>query len=523
MKKNPSRPTIPSVENGPRPRMRSAFAWLAVFVAGALLWSGCNFAPHYTQPPVETPAAFKEMNSARTNDLPGWKTAEPRDTALRGKWWELFNDPALNALEDQVAVSNQTVQASLAAFFSARSLIVQARSAYYPAVNFDPSVTRERQNLGSLASSSSTGTSSRSATFTTYSLPLDASWELDLWGATRNTVKADVLQTQAAAADLGNAQLTVQAEVAADYFLLRAQDAQKQILDTTVKAYKDSLELTSARFHTGIASDVDVAQAETVLTTTLAQNTDLEIERAQLEHAIAVLIGRPPAVVSLPFSPLKADAPVIPFGLPSELLERRPDIAAAERRVGAANAQIGVARAAYFPAVTLSGTVGYENTRAAELLSGPNFIWSVGASLAQSIFDAGKRYGATQQAKAQYEQTVANYRQTVLSAFQDVEDNLSSLRILAREIGEQQRAVQASQRYLDLSLQRYKLGIDSYLNVITAQTVLLNNQRTLVTLQSEQITASVQLIKAVGGGWDPSQTPDAKNEKSGGARAAAQP
>jgi NodT family efflux transporter outer membrane factor (OMF) lipoprotein len=458
-----------------------------------IAFAGCSFAPKYAQPSVETPAAFKELTTAQLKDTDGWKTAEPKDNAIRGKWWEIFGDTNLNALEEQVNISNQTVAAAFANFLSARAVVKQSRSQFFPTVTANPSVTRSRQPLANGSIS------------TLYSLPLDASWEPDFWGSIRNTVKASSLEAQATLADLENTRLTVQAELAADYFLLHSLDSQKLLLDAAVLAYEESLRLTQVLHNTGIASDQDVAQAETQLNITRAQDTDLGIQRAQLEHAIAMLIGKPASVFSIAPEPLDTNAVAIPFGIPSQLLERRPDIAATERRVAEANAQIGVARAAYFPTVTLGGSGGYQSASLANFISAPNLAWSVGASLAQTIFDAGKRKAVTEQAWATYQGNVATYRQTVLSAFQDVEDNLSTLRILSQEIRQQDAAVASSQRYLNLANDRYRLGIDSYLNVIVAQTTLLNNQRTAMNLRTEQMTSSVQLIKAVGGGWNVSQ------------------
>ena len=328
---------------------------------------------------------------------------------------------------------------------------------------------------------------------------------MDFWGRIRNTVKANSLEAQATLADLENVRLTVQAEVAVDYFQLRVLDAQKQLLDATVLAYQESLKLTQAQYDAGMASGQDIAQAETQLNTTLAQATDLGIQRAQLEHAIATLLGQPASSFSIAINPLVANPVAIPFGVPSQLLERRPDVAAAERRVAEANAQIGVARAAYFPTITLSGSAGYQSTSVGNLFSGPSLVWSVGATMAQTLFDAGLRKAVTEQARAIYQGTVANYRQTVLTAFQEVEDNLSTLRILSQELQQQNAAVESSQRYLTLADARYQSGLDIYLDVITAQITLLTNQRTAMNLRMEQMTASVQLIKALGGGWDVSQ------------------
>jgi len=462
--------------------------------------TGCSFAPNVSTPAVETPAAFKELTPDQARVTDGWKTATPQDGATRGQWWELFQQPELNALEEQAALSNQNVAVSLANFLAARAVVKQQRSQYFPTVTAGPSVTRAKQPAAR-------GTTGSSPAITEYALPFDASWELDVWGRIRNTVQAAALEAQATFAELEDMRLTVQAEVASDYFQVRVLDSQKQLLDSAVQAYADSLQLTQVRHETGIASDQDVAQAETQLYQARAQAIDLGIQRAQFEHAMATLLGRPASIFSLAPNPLTATPVAIPFGVPSQLLERRPDIAAAERRVGEANAQIGVARAAYFPALTLSGSAGYQNSTLAHLLSGPNLFWSVGGALSETLFDAGKRDAVTEQARANYEGTVANYRQTVLSAFQDVEDNLATLRILSLELQEQDAVVASSQRYLTLANDRYRLGIDSYLNVITAQTTLLSNQRTALNLRMQQMTASVQLIKSLGGGWDATNAP----------------
>ena len=470
-----------------------------VVVVGCLvLFAGCSFAPKYAKPSVQTPVAFKELTPEQFKETDGWKTAEPKDDMIRGQWWEMFHEPELNAFEGQVVVSNQTVAAALANFLAARAVVKQARSQYFPTVTASPSVTESRQSSPRTQSSSSP----TSSTITEYSLPFDASWELDFWGRVRNTVKANSLEAQATLADLENVQLSVQAEVAVDYFQLRVLDAQKQLLDASALAYQESLKLIQVQYDTGMASGQDVAQAETQLNTTLAQATDLGIQRAQLEHAIATLLGKPASSFSIATNSLPTKPVAIPFGVPSQLLERRPDVAAVERRVAEANAQIGVARAAYFPTITLSGSAGYQSTSVENLFSGPGLVWSVGASLAQTLFDAGLRKAVTEQARAKYQGTVANYRQTVLTAFQEVEDNLSTLRILSQELQQQNAAVESSQRYLTLANARYQSGMDSYLDVITAQTALLSNQRTALNLRMQQLTASVQLIKALGGGWD---------------------
>jgi NodT family efflux transporter outer membrane factor (OMF) lipoprotein len=455
-------------------------------------------APIYVKPEIQTPAAFKELDPEQFKEAENWKTAEPKDDMIRGKWWEMFHEPELNALEDQAVISNQSVATALANFLAARAVVKQTRTQYYPTVTVNPYVASSRQLPLPTPSSSSADP----FTYTEYSLPFDASWELDFWGRIRNTVKASSLEAQATMADRENVRLTVQAEVAADYFILRVLDAQKQLLDATVIAYQEALKVTQVQYDTGLASDQDVAQAETQLNTTRAQATDLGIQRAQLEHAIATLIGKPASSFSIATNPLTAKPVAIPIGVPSQLLERRPDVAAAERRVMEANAQIGVARAAYFPTIALSGSAGYQIYSLGSLVAGPAFVWSVGPTLAQTLFDAGKRKAVTEQARANYQGTVANYRQTVLTAFKEVEDNLSTLRILSQELQQQNAAVESSQRYLTLANDRYKSGLDSYLNVIAAQTTLLSNQRTAMNLRMQQMTASVQLIKALGGGWD---------------------
>jgi NodT family efflux transporter outer membrane factor (OMF) lipoprotein len=477
-----------------RGKIRSLAAWV-----GLSLFGGCSFAPKYTVPPVQTPAAYKEMD--------GWKVAQPKDDVIRGKWWEMFNDPPLSALEEQVAISNQTLLAALANLQQARAVIGEARSQYFPTVSAEPSVTKTFPSANLKSGASSGGNSGGNPTV--YTLPLDASWEPDLWGAIRNTVKADVYSAQASAATLENLRLTAQADVAADYFSLRGQDALKAVLDATVVAYQKTLDLTKALFQQGIDSDEDVSQAETQLATVQAQDTNVGIQRAQYEHAIALLLGKPASTfsipVQLPATNFTVQPPEIPVGIPSELLERRPDVAAAERSVAAANAQIGVARAAFFPTLTLTGSAGFESTSVANLLSGPSAFAALGAMLVQPVFDAGLREATVQQFAAARNATVANYRQAVLTAFQQVEDNLAALRILSQERQQQDTAVRSAERTLALATHRYELGIDSYLNVIVAQTALLNNQQTEVNLRTQQMTSSVQLILTLGGGWDSSQ------------------
>ena len=486
-------------------QMSSHFQILAVSLLGLILFKGCDKAPKYAKPTVPTPPSYKEITPENFKETDNWKFAQPKDDVIRGKWWEMFNDAQLNTLEEQVNISNQNIALADANFRGARAVVKESRSEYFPTVTTSPSITNSRQSAATSQSNFAGGRK-----FTDYSLPFDASWEPDLWGRIRNTVRVSASEAQATAADLVNVRLSVEAELAFDYYQVRSLDAQKELLDSTVVAFQQQLDLTRVRFQTGIASDEDVALAETQLEITQAQATDLGILRAQTEHAIALLTGQPASSFSLAFAPLKAEPPPIPIGLPSQLLERRPDIAASERRVAEANAEIGVTKAAFFPALTLSGAAGFESTSIASWFTWPARFFSVGPTLAQTLFDKGRRAAVTEQARAQYDGTVANYRLSVLTAFQEVEDNLAALRILSRELEQQNAAVASAQRTLSLSTERYESGIDSYLNVITAQTTLLTNQRTAVNLQMQQMTASVQLIKALGGGWNASQLPTPK-------------
>ncbi|MGA8101283.1 MAG: efflux transporter outer membrane subunit [Candidatus Acidiferrales bacterium] len=490
---------------------KNSIRLLSASVATVLFLNGCTVGPKYQTPTVQTPAAYKEITPQNEKSVENWKTAQPSDDALRGKWWQIFNDPELNTLEDRVNVSTQSSASAEASFMAARATVKEARSQLFPTVTTDPSVTREKQsnNLKEFGSSTtgSTPVATTNKAFTDYTFPFDATWVPDLWGKIRNTVKASAYGAQASAADLANTRLSMQADVAVDYFELRSQDSLKQLLDSTVQAYQESLRLTKVLYETGIDNDETVAQAETQLETTEAQDTNVGILRAQYEHAIAMLVGQPASTFSIPVEPLKVPPPAIPFGVPSQLLERRPDVAADERLMAQANAQIGVARAAYFPTLTLSASGGVESTSASNWFSWPSVLWAIGASASETIFDAGLRRATVQQYRSMYDETVANYRQTVLTAFQQVEDNLAALRVLSKEIEEQDVAIKSAQRYLTEATNRWKLGLDPYLDVITAETALLSNQQTMVNLRMQQITASVQLIEALGGGWDRTQIP----------------
>jgi NodT family efflux transporter outer membrane factor (OMF) lipoprotein len=409
----------------------------------------------------------------------------------------------LNELEEKLNISNQNIAAAAANVQAARAMIREARAQYFPTVAADPAITNSRLATGF--------GKALGITFTNYSFPFDASWEPDLWGRIRNTVKANTLAAQASVADLENVRLSAQAELASDYQELRAQDALKQLLDSTVSAYQEALDLTRDLYLAGMDSDEAVAQAETQWKTAQAQDTNLGILRAQYEHAIALLDGQPASTFAVPVEALKAAPPSIPVGVPSELLERRPDIASAERSVAQANAQIGIAQTAFFPTVTLSASAGLQSLSPAKWLEWPSRVWSVGPSFAQTIFDAGLRRATVQQFQATYDQTVANYRETVLTAFQQVEDNLAALRILTQVIEQQDSAIESADRSLREATVRYKAGIDPYLNVITAQTALLTDQQSAVTFRMQRMVASVQLIKALGGGWDASEIPSPKD------------
>jgi NodT family efflux transporter outer membrane factor (OMF) lipoprotein len=471
-----------------------------------LLLQGCNVGPKYNRPAVQAPGSFKEVTPEDLKSMDGWKVAQPQDSTLHGKWWEIFQDPQLNALEEQVNISNQNVAAAFANFMAARALVREARAQYFPTVSVGPSILRQHQP----SSTSSANSSFSGRTFVSYSFPFDASWTPDLWGRVRNTVRANVANAQASAADLENTLLTAQAELAVDYFQLHGQDALKRLLDSTVEADEKSLELTKALYETGIDSDEAVGQAETQLDQNRAADTNLGILRAQFENAIALLVGQPASNLTIAVEPLKASPPAVPFGIPAQLLERRPDVAASERLMEQANAQIGVARAAYFPTVTLGGSAGFQTTNGATWFSWPSRVWSVGPTVSQSIYDGGLRRATVEQNRALYDQTVATYRNTVLTAFQQVEDDLATLRILSLEIQQQDEAVKAAQRVLTLATDRYRLGIDPYLNVITAQTSLLSNEQTALNLRIQQIVSSVQLIEALGGGWDSSTLPNSR-------------
>ncbi|MEA2657711.1 MAG: hypothetical protein QOF64_296 [Candidatus Binatota bacterium] len=467
--------------------IREKIFYLAI-PAALLLISACSVGPDYVRPAFETPVAYKETEAA--------KSAQSVDDVVSRSWWEIFADPELNSLEQQVEISNQNVAQAEAQFRQARALVQAARAAYFPTVTVGVGMTR---TAPSATAGSSTARNNR--TFTEHSLPIDVSWELDVWGRIRRTVESSRATAQASAADLEAATLSARAELAQDYFQLRSLDGQKQLLDNTVVAFDRSLHLTNNRYRSGVASRADVLQAETQLKTTQAQAIDIGVQRAQLEHAIALLIGKAPADLTIPTAPLATQPPTIPAGVPAELLKRRPDVAAAERTVASANAQIGVAEAAYYPTLSIDSQGGFESSSASKWLSAMGRFWSAGFSLSQTLFDGGARKAQVEQARAVYDTDVAAYRQTVLAGFQEVEDNVAAQRILGTEAEAQAEAVQAAQQSLAVTMNQYQSGIVSYLNVVVAQTTALGNERTAVDILGRRLTASVLLIKALGGGW----------------------
>ncbi len=486
-----------------------------VLALPALMWflaAGCSVGPDYVRPPTAAPEAYKENA--------GWKQAQPRDELPRGKWWEIYQDPHLNALEEQVDISNQNIAQAEANFRQALALIRVSRAGYFPTLTGGPSWSRFRrsENLGSsnrnLAGASGTGVSSGTistspgATLEDYLLNFNAAWELDIWGKVRRSVESSKASAQASAANIEVARLSAQATLAQSYFQLRSLDEQKRLLDDVALDFQKILDRTKNRYASGVASRNDVALAETQLKNTQAQAIDLGVQRAQLEHAIATLLGKPASVFSIPKAPLNQSIPPIPAGVPSALLERRPDIAAAERTMAAANAQIGVAMAAYYPTITLSATTGFEAATTPLWFTWPSRFWSLGAAAAQTIFQGGALVAQTDAARAAYDATVAAYRQTVLTGFQEVEDNLAALRILENEKKVQDEAVKAAKLSVTLSTNQYQAGTISVLDLLVVVTNARNNERTAAVIQGNRLSASALLIKALGGGWQASDLPE---------------
>jgi len=467
---------------------RSSIVQLMASAIVVLSTGACAVGPKYVRPEVPSPEAFRE-------ELPaGWTDAQPSDDAARGQWWEVFGNEELNGLEAQVNISNQNVLAEEARFRAAVAAVNVTRAGEFPSVSVTPSA-----NVS--------GTGAASTTIRQYSIPIEATYQADVWGSIRRTVSANAATAQASAADLESARLLYQSELAADYFEVLGLDEERRLLETTVTSYEQYVELTQDRYQGGVASLGDVALAQTQLETARTQLIDLGIARAGFEHAIAVLTGRSPSDVTVPPSDRPVTPPVLDVGLPSTLLERRPDIASAERQVAAANEEIGAAKAAFFPALSFGGSAGSQAIAIADLLTTPTRLWSAGAQLAETLFDGGKRRAQVHLTEAAYDTTVANYKQTVLTGFQQVEDAVSALRTLGEEATIVERAVAAAQQSLDISTTQYRGGIANYLQVITAQTSLLQNQRSSVDVHTRQLVASVSLIQALGGGWDTSQLP----------------
>ncbi len=476
--------------------MKGKSGYLGTVAAAAFIFciAGCSVGPNYHRPTAPVTPEFKEAA--------GWQPAQPVDQQIRGDWWRGYNDPELNALEEKVSVSNQSLKVAISQYTEAREMVKYQRANYFPFLSGSAGATRLRNS-----ENRATYFPGIKNEYNDFSLPLDASWEPDVWGRVRRTVRAARENAQASAADVINVRLSLQAELALDYFQMRGFDEQSYILNQTAAAYEKSLELNLQLRNAGLASQLDVEQARTQLDATRAQAQDVGVARAQDEHAIAVLMGQPPATLSIPPRAIAYTPPAVPPGLPSELLERRPDIATAERQMAAANEQIGIARSAYYPTFSLSGIGGVESGHPGNWFTGPSTLWSVGLSAADTLVDWGQRRALNAEARANYEGTVANYRQTVLTAYQEVEDNLAALHILAREAQTATQTVASAQRQEAIATRLYRGGLDPYLNVIQAQSVVLSSQITAANIVTRRMTASVLLVKALGGGWNTSQLP----------------
>ena len=472
-------------------------------LASSLLFTSCTVGPKYTKPNLPAAPAYGEKPPASFLESPDWKTAQPNDSVMRGDWWAVFNEPELSALEGQVAAANPTVGAAEASFRQARAAVRINRTSLFPALTVGPSITSNH-----LSANSPTGSiTARGATFANFSLPVDLSYEADLWGRIRRAITAAREQYQASAADLENVKLSLQSELAMDYFEARSLDAQRELLDNNIDAFRRALELTQNRFNGGLASRAEVAQAETQLHQTEAQRIDIDQARAEYNHAIAVLTGKNPEEYQLPIAALKRVPPVVPTGVPSQLLERRPDIAIAERQLAAANEQIGIAKAAFYPRLVITATGGLQSGSIVNWFTWPSRLWAVGPELSQTVLDFGRRRAQLELSEAAYDEYVNRYRESALTAFREVEDNLAALRVLEQEAAKQHEATASAENSVQLAVNRYKGGIVTYLEVITAQTIALANQRTEVDLMRRRMDASVLLIKALGGGWDTSKLP----------------
>jgi NodT family efflux transporter outer membrane factor (OMF) lipoprotein len=476
----------------------------SIALAASLIFTGCTVGPHYHKPSAQVPSApnYKE-SPINFQDTEGWKVASPQDSMLHGNWWEIFQQSELNDLEQQLNINNQNIKVYFENYLAARAIIRETRAQYFPTVSIGPSATRS--HTAGVATNGAGATAG--GTFSEFSLPLDVSWEPDLFGRIRNQVKSAQAAAQVDAADLENERLLEQATLAATFFEIRGQDELQRILNDTVKADEDILNLAQARYDVGTDTQVSVEQARETLEAARAQATNVAIARAQYEHAIAMLLGKTATDFSMPVLPLTAVPPAIPTGTPSQLLERRPDIAAAERTMAEANATIGIGYAAYYPTVTLSASGGFASSAISKLFNASSREWSFGGSVSETLFDAGLRRATIDQYVATYNADVANYRQTVLTAFQQVEDDLAATRLLWTEIRQQEAAVKAAHNAYDLEKGRYETGLDPYLDLLTTQTTLLSAQQTLLGLNVEQMTSAVSLIQALGGGWDVSQLP----------------
>ena len=487
----------------------------AVAALAALTLSGCSVGPHYQRPPALTqapPAVYKESPANVPEQATG-KTAQPQDAMLHGKWWEIYNDPELNALEEKLNIDNQTLKQAFENFLESRTLIAETRSQLFPTVGVGPGYSHSESSANNTSQAaaaagvSNSGTIPKNRQASQISLPFDVSWEPDLWGRVRNQISAAQYNAQVSAADLENVRLTEQSSLAIYYFQVRGQDALRAVLEQTVAHDQQALDYNRAQFETGVAPEINAIEAQNTLQNAQAQLAGLGIARAQYEHAIAVLVGTNPSSFSIPVKPLDAAPPQVPTGIPSQLLERRPDIAATERTMAAANARIGVATAAFYPTVTLSASGGLQSSSWKHLFDWSSRFWSVGPQVSETLYEGGLRRATVNQYIETYNANVASYRQTVLTAFQQVEDYLASERILAQQLQLQQAALASAQKFVDIEMTRYQTGIDPYINVVTAQNTLLLDQQSLATAHTQQMTASVQLIVALGGGWDSTQLP----------------
>jgi NodT family efflux transporter outer membrane factor (OMF) lipoprotein len=476
----------------------------AAAIAVAILLAGCHVGPPYhpPAPPAVTAPNYRE-STVNFHDAEGWKVASPQDAMLRGNWWEGFNEPELNALEEQLNISNQNIKEYFQNYMAARAVIAEARAQYWPTVTANPSWNRSRSS-GTLHNSSQANTGQTS---TIWNAPIEASWTPDLWGKIRNEVHEAQYAAQVSAADLQLEKLTEQSSLAEYFFEIRGQDMLQTILDATVTADQKSLDYNQAQYDTGVGDYISVAEAKTTLEAAQAAAVNVGLLRAQYEHAIAMLLGKIPTDFSIPVKPMLYAPPAIPTGVPSQLVERRPDIAAAERTLAEANATIGAGYGAFFPQVTISADGGFQSSTLTKLFNWPSRVWSLGPSVSQIIFDGFLYNAELHQYEAQYNSDLASYRQSVLNAFQQVEDSMAATRVYSQQILHQQQAVKDAQEYLNLELVRYNTGVDPYVDVVVAQTTLLSNQETLNSLQVEEMTSAVLLVQSLGGGWDRSQLP----------------